>query len=289
MSSETQQVLPHLRQLYPKVLMSIFRSSKMGTQDLSLSQTFRLAHLDHGQLQQFQAFFKFNEQEQPPLVYWYLLAQHAQIALLTQPEFPLPLPGMVHFGNTLSQEAAFQANQPIDIVVSVFMEAKAEGSLFPVIKVDFQQGDKTVVACQSDYFMRRKRQSPKKKKKREAPTFLEAEQQEQWKLSADTGRTYARLSGDYNPIHLYNWFARLSGFPRRIIHGWYSLSRAVATIEQNRGQRVSFVKVKFQKPLLLPGEATLHWQEEGENSLFQLTDPEQSFVILEGKVEIDRE
>lgn len=283
MSAESPRSLPPLRQLYPKVLMSFLRSSKTGTQDVSASQIFRLTQLDQAQLQGFRAYFDFVEQDQPPLVYWYLLAQRAQIALLVQPVFPLPLPGIVHFGNTLHQEAPYQADQPIDIGVSVFMAAKAEGSLFPVLMVNFRQGGKTFLSCQSDYFFRRKRQSPKKKKEREAPTFLQAEQQEHWELAADTGRIYARLSGDFNPIHLYPWFARLSGFPRRIIHGWYSLSRALATIERGRGEPISFVSVQFKKPLLLPGEATLHWRTEEDGTAFQLTDPGQSLVMLEGE------
>jgi hypothetical protein len=59
-------------------------------------------------------------------------------------------------------------------------------------------------------------------------------------LVHDTGRLYARLSGDYNPIHLWPWSARLLGFKRPIIHGMHTVGRAVAEIEiENATARVA--------------------------------------------------
>lgn len=42
-----------------------------------------------------------------------------------------------------------------------------------------------------------------------------------FKTAADTGRRFAAVVKDYNPIHLFTWSARLFGFRRAICHGMY--------------------------------------------------------------------
>ena len=74
----------------------------------------------------------------------------------------------------------------------------------------------------------------------------------QWKLPADLGRTYAGVSGDHNPIHLYPLTAKALGFPRQIAHGMWTLARSIAAIENRLPDAVT-VEVAFKKPVFLPG------------------------------------
>jgi hypothetical protein len=43
-----------------------------------------------------------------------------------------------------------------------------------------------------------------------------------WKAPADIGRRYARVSGDYNPIHLSALTAKLFRLPQAIAHGLWN-------------------------------------------------------------------
>ena len=45
---------------------------------------------------------------------------------------------------------------------------------------------------------------------------------------ADTGRTYAKISGDYNPIHLWPVTAKLFGFDSAIAHGMLSQAKMIS-------------------------------------------------------------
>ncbi len=51
-------------------------------------------------------------------------------------------------------------------------------------------------------------------------------------VPADTGVRYSSASGDYQPHHLYPWTARLVGYNQPMAHGMWTLSRAVATIQE---------------------------------------------------------
>ena len=77
----------------------------------------------------------------------------------------------------------------------------------------------------------------------------------EWRLPADLGRTYAAVSGDANPIHLYPWTAKALGFRRQIAHGMWTLARSIAAIENRLPDAVT-VEAAFKKPVFLPGTVT---------------------------------
>ena len=70
-----------------------------------------------------------------------------------------------------------------------------------------------------------------------------------------SGRRYAAVSGDHNPIHLYPLTAKALGFPRQIAHGMWTKARGLAALENRLPDAVS-VEVAFKKPILLPGTVT---------------------------------
>lgn len=84
-----------------------------------------------------------------------------------------------------------------------------------------------------------------------------------WRLGAGTGRRYAGVSGDANPIHLSALSAKAFGFPRAIAHGMYTAARAVAAVGPMVPERHR-IAVQFAKPLLLPSTAVLRSQAVGE-------------------------
>jgi hypothetical protein len=72
------------------------------------------------------------------------------------------------------------------------------------------------------------------------------------------GRAFARVSGDYNPHHLFAATARPLGYRRPIAHGMWTFARALGPVlrEVDSEQRV-VAWADFKKPLLMPGRALL--------------------------------
>lgn len=99
---------------------------------------------------------------------------------------------------------------------------------------------------------------------RRAPEALdEAEWRElcSWELPASAGRRYARVSGDYNPIHLWGWSSRLLGFDRPVLHGFCTEAMvAHALVERLMGgdpTSLRRLRIAFRSPLFLPARARL--------------------------------
>ena len=66
---------------------------------------------------------------------------------------------------------------------------------------------------------------------------------------------YAEASGDVNPIHVNEEFARMVGLPGTIAHGMLNMAILTEAVSRWAGgsDRVASVRVRFSKPLL-PGD-----------------------------------
>ena len=68
-----------------------------------------------------------------------------------------------------------------------------------------------------------------------------------------TGRRYAAIAGDLNPIHQHALLARLFGFKRAIVHGTWTLARALALSRLPQTDAFT-LDASFRRPVELPSE-----------------------------------
>ena len=101
-----------------------------------------------------------------------------------------------------------------------------------------------------------------------------------WQLGSDTGRRYARVSGDYNPIHLFPLSAKLFGFRRHIAHGMYLKALALSTLLQDSESLPSSAQITFRKPVLLPADVSLNTgKHDGSRRDFELACQEHLYAF----------
>ncbi len=204
-----------------------------------------------------------------PPTFPHVLLFPLQMKLLTDPAFPFPPMGLVHVGNRIRVVRPLGGEGPfVGSVHAAHLHPHAKGALFTlVLRLEDQLGllweGESRMLCRGV-----KLPGPVLERSDEDP--LELTELDRWQAGADTGRAYARVSGDYNPIHLSALSARLFGFPRAIAHGLWSKARVLATLS-DRLPRAGFVtEVRFQKPLLLPGEAVLFASAPAPHGQFAL-------------------
>ena len=78
----------------------------------------------------------------------------------------------------------------------------------------------------------------------------------------NNGREAKQLRGDHNPIHTNPIAAKLFGFPTVIAHGMFSAAAVLANIEARFPDAVRY-SVRFAKPVVLPANAGLYVEEDG--------------------------
>lgn len=88
---------------------------------------------------------------------------------------------------------------------------------------------------------------------REEPAF---ETIGRWQPGADEGRKFFYLTGDFNPIHTWQAFARRTRFRGCIMHGFGGFAQAFEAI-RSAGHGIADIDVRFVRPLPLPGPEVL--------------------------------
>lgn len=203
-----------------------------------------------------------------PATYPHLLAFALQMQLLTACNFPFPLLGLVHLENHIRVLRPLGGLGPFTVSVQVRdLQPHAKGASFSLITQLHDQlgllweGDSRIL-CRA---LRLDGQPAEREDVALAQSALA-----QWQAPANIGRRYARIAGDYNPIHLFAASARLFGFPRAIAHGLWNKGRALAELGTRLPAAGYEVSVRFHKPVLLPAEVRLLASEPAASGQFSL-------------------
>ncbi len=207
--------------------------------------------IEAGHLRRFNALLGFAA-DALPLSYHYLALQRAQLAWMLQPGFPHRLLGMVHMAQSLERLTPWDRRAGYELE----LQGQAEGKRNLLLRAELRQHGRAVLAASSLYRPARDGGArPLRERAAESPPA--GAPIARWALPAGTGRRYAWVSGDANPIHLGRWGARLFGMKRPIIHGAHTLARCEAEL----GGDAQRIAMRFLRPLGLPGEARLHRED----------------------------
>lgn len=206
-----------------------------------------------------------------PATWLHVLTFPLQVSLMSDQDFPFPMLGMVHVANTMTQHRPVRVAE--DLTLSAWVDNLAPHRRGHTVDLvgEIRVGDEVVWEGRSTYLAKSKGQGERKgaatatATAAAAPGTPDAAPAEHsipgaelatWRLPADLGRRYAKVSGDVNPIHLSALSAKAFGFPRTIAHGMWSHARALAAV-QSRLPEAFTVDVRFGKPVLLPSTVVL--------------------------------
>lgn len=111
-------------------------------------------------------------------------------------------------------------------------------------------------------------------RRREPIVDEQAEEVERWSLAEHAGLDFAKLTGDFNPIHWLPPAARAAGFSNTILHGFGTMARAFEGLERSwleDGEQIETLDVRFTEPLVLPAEVGLYVSSDAEGDETQVT------------------
>lgn len=211
----------------------------------------------------------FTDNALLPPTYPHILAFALQMQLLTAKEFPFPLLGLIHLSNRIRVLRPMGGVGRVRVSVQVQnLQPHAKGATFDVVTtLDDQLGP--LWEAESQMLCRGVKLEGEPVEDVLTPS-LTMTQVAQWKAPADIGRQYAKVSGDYNPIHLSAVSAKLFGFPTAIAHGLWNKARTLAALADHLPTANVAIAVQFRKPVRLPSEVTLLASAAGSSGDFQL-------------------
>lgn len=223
--------------------------------------------------QQLDAYRKvcgFTNSSLMPPTYPHVLAFALQMQLMTERSFPFPLLGLIHLANRIKTLRPLGGVGQVQVSVHVAnLQPHAKGATFSLIThIEDALGplweEDSTMLCrgvqlagepQGDF----------------EPAPLPLTEITRWLAPADIGRQYAKVSGDYNPIHLSAASAKMFGFPQAIAHGLWLKARTLAALADHLPASNVEIDVQFQKPVRLPSEVLLSASAAGSSGQLQLS------------------
>lgn len=204
--------------------------------------------LERAHVDAYAAVCGFPIKDTVPLPYPHIVAFPLHMALMSDQAFPVPAMGIVHLENVITGHRPIGVGESVTVGVWVGRPLPHPAGTAYQFTTTVQVGEELVWESVSTYL----RRGPRNPDASWPSTFADvAPSGSVWPLRADLGRRYARVSGDYNPIHLSALSARALGFPRQIAHGMWTKARCIAAME-NRLPDAVRVEVAFKKPVFLP-------------------------------------
>lgn len=206
-----------------------------------------------------------------PLLYLHVLTSPLHLGMMAHPDFPLSPLGGVHARNFVVQHRPIGEAETLDLACALDAARVVKQGLDFDITTQATVNGEVVWEGRSSYLFRGKFG---------AASGFEAPRHEdlgtvtktaQWRVPKDMGRRYAKISGDYNPIHISGILAKLFGFKRDLIHGMWSAARALSETEGTVGAGPTRFEVIFKGPI---------WIGAGTDMKLAKTDAGQRFDLF---------
>lgn len=237
--------------------------------------------VDPQAMQRYRYACGFHDDGLMPPTYPHILAFPLQMHVLTRRDFPFPLLGLVHLHNQI------RVVRPLGGISEVRLAVHAEnlrphpkGALFDLV---ISMADRLGLLWEArSSFLCRGVQVPGATAPEAPDLLLPMVEFAHWSAPADVGRRYAKVSGDYNPIHLSAPSARLFGFPGAIAHGLWLKARALAELQNQLPRANLSISATFRKPVRLPSEVILLASAAASSGQFEVRGAEQELLHLSG-------
>jgi hypothetical protein len=256
--------MPSLSKLYLNAAATAARRRVLGTHTGTTlpdgSHEVRGVRPDVENLTAYQHLVGETASDVLPAGFIHALAFPVAMSVMNRDDFPLPLLGMIHLGNQVVQSAPVRFTEAVDIRAQAEnLRGHRSGTQLDLVAEVRGAGDGALRSRGVSTYLAKGVFLPGIDKPSAPPERLDFQAPDPtalWQLGVDTGRAYAAVSGDFNPIHLSVLSAKALGMRRSIAHGMYLASRALADVGAAKGESFRW-DVSFDAPVFLPSRVTL--------------------------------
>ncbi len=188
------------------------------------------------------------------------------LAARTLEGVPYPLARVMNAGCRIEQRAPLRADVPLRVRARLesIDDDGARAILVQRVETGTREEPAALVGEIRAYVPLAKRPTsgqPASTRKR-AAVPVDAIELAYLRLGADAGLDFAKLTGDFNPIHWIAPYARMSGFKAPILHGFATFARAIEALNRARFSgdplRLATFDARFTKPLVLPARVGVY-------------------------------
>jgi acyl dehydratase len=240
--------------------------------------------IDTSRLTGYQSLLGMRAADRLPAGFVHTMAFPLHVALMVRDDFPLAPAGMIHVANRVTQHRPLYRDDRLDLVVrAANLRPHRSGTQLDFVAEVRRSGSSDAAWTGVSTYLAKGVSLAGEAADDEPSAWVPPVQTASWRLAADTGRRYADVSGDRNPVHLSSLTARPFGFAHAIAHGMYTAGRALADVGPAAGHTFVWT-ADFTKPLLLPATVAVGIAPAGDGFAYAVWKPGGGRPYLTGGV-----
>jgi hypothetical protein len=156
--------------------------------------------------------------EKVSILYPHVLGFRLQMAMLTHKAFPLPIWNALQIRNRLAQHRHLKPGVTYDLDTRIGAHRLVEKGVEIDLVSHLTRGSECHWQSEITYFYRGRYEGERSEAARTAPDLSAAAVVDRFAMPQGGGWSFGRLTGDYNGIHMWNWYARRLGFRAAFSH-----------------------------------------------------------------------
>jgi len=237
--------------MYSSMLLNFMRSIKNSQKNFNLEEIHQLKKVERSdrigfaaaKLSKYKKLTEWKSEDIPPL-FPYALITHLQFCIVNDKKFPFPPFGLIH------KTERIQCLKPLvygrwEAKMSVESYRPLETGVEIDFKTELWINDELRWISVTTAFKKLKTKINKNPK---VPEFTSSNIF--WKIPNGFGAKYGLLSLNIDPIHMFNFTAKIMGHKSAIIHGMWTVARGLS--EYKRFDYPFNINAKFVSPIYLP-------------------------------------
>ncbi len=189
------------------------------------------------------------------------------MAVLSHPSFPLPIWRVLQVRNRLTQHEAIAADAVLDLTVRTGESRVLEKGIEMDLCVTAETRGRVVFEAVNTFYARG-RFGDAQAGAPPSPTVTGVEATE-WRMPAHGRWRYSRLSGDFNPLHINDAYARRQGFARALAHPQRAIGQCLAHLGAARHSAMT-LETWIKGPVFYGAKLALRAETQPDRGVFAL-------------------
>ncbi len=205
-----------------------------------------------------------------PLLYPHVVGFRLQMVLLTSREFPLPIWNALQIRNHLVLYRRFERDAVLDFEVRALAQRVLEKGAEIDIRCTARSGNALLWEGVTTLYYRGRFGAAGDPSPLAASPGVDAGAVERWTMPSDGQVRSGRITGDYNGIHLSDWYARRFGFRGAFQHPQRVIGECLARLPERRRELPLRLDAWLKGPVYYGARAALRVEEQSAATTFAL-------------------
>lgn len=221
--------------------------------------------------------------EHLPMLYPQVLGFPLLMAMLTHPSLPLPIWRTLQIRNHLFQRRPIPRGVLLDFQAGLCDQRVLEKGVEIDLRMQVSVEGEPLWQSVSTFYYRGRFGSPGPGSPLAVSPKEYGEQLAKWRTERGGGVRFGKLSGDFNGVHLFGWYARLLGFGGAFHHPPVLLAQCLKRLSpiDERGARLD---LWIKGPVQYGSEVSLRTKSEDGTRIFALTAESEQRPALVGRL-----